>query len=73
MYTSMSKLESALEFRCEFPGRFSPDPCASFLRKPVYGLILACQFAFHPLGLPVVPGSLPELWDAQGDDGRELE
>lgn len=61
---SMSKFESTFEFRCEFSGHFSLDPRASFLRKPVYGLILSCPFALHSLSLPVVPGGLPELWDA---------
>ena len=70
---SMLKFESAFEFRREFPSRFPLHASASFLRKPIYGVVLTSPFALHPLGLPVAASSLPELRDTQGDGGCELE
>lgn len=67
------KFESTLEFRRELSGHLPLHPCAGLLEKAVYGVILTCPSALHPLGFPVVSGSLPELGDAQGDDGGKLE
>ena len=70
---SESKFESTFEPRCDFSCRFPLHPCTGFLRKPVYGPVLACPFAFHPLSFPVISSSLPELWDTGGDGRCKLE
>lgn len=70
---SVSKIKSMSAFRCEFPSHILLDSCSGFIGKPVDGRVFACPFSLHPLGLPVVASSLSELWDAQGDDRRELE
>lgn len=70
---SKSEFESMFEFRCKFAGHFLLRPGASFLSEPVYGLVLACPFALHPMSFPVTASSLSELWNAQGDGCCQLE